>query len=263
MTNRRHASAWEDWGQLDPLWSNLTEPGLEGRRWDLGEFWKVGEREIAGVMRTAERHGLPKRREEALDFGCGAGRLTRALTAYFERSTGVDGAESMVRLAAQLNDGLPCRFIHARDTDLARFPARTMDLVYSSFVLQHLPSKEAARRAIEGLAALVRPSGLFAFQLPTDVPSTSLRDRLALRTRAFSVLRALGVPPAVLFERMRLRPAMHMLAISTEDVLTGLRSCGFGVLEVKNESLPGGVQSATYFAAPTDVTRRSKAQPNG
>jgi SAM-dependent methyltransferase len=250
MDDRRQASAWEDWGLIDPLWSNLTDPGTDHGGWDLDAFWKLGEQEISGIMSAADRLGYPKQREEALDFGCGAGRLTRALTAYFDRCTGVDGAQSMVELASELNRGLPCRFVRARDSDLVSFPAKTMDLVYSSFVLQHLPDESFARRTIDGLARLVRPSGLLAFQLPTEVPSRSVRERLALRTRAYGALRGLGISPRVLFERMGLRPPMHMLAISVDGVSAQLATLGFDVLEVKIETLPGSIESAVYFASP-------------
>ena len=67
MADRRQADAWQDWGVLDPLWSNLTDEGMNHGAWDLAEFWRLGEKEIAGVMSTADRIGYPKAREEALD----------------------------------------------------------------------------------------------------------------------------------------------------------------------------------------------------
>ena len=254
MVDRRQADAWQDWGVLDPLWSNLTNEGRDHGAWDLTEFWKLGEKEIAGVMSTTDRIGYPQAREEAFDFGCGVGRLTRALTAYFDRCTGVDGAESMVRLATELNRGWPCRFVRARDSDLVRFPGHSMDFVYSSFVLQHLRDEVAVLSAIDGLAHLVRPSGLLVFQLPTSVPSRTLRGRLALRTRAYKALRRLGISPRVLYERMRLRPPITMLAVPSDDVCTHLRSTGLRVLQVTTETFEvGPVESATYFATPASA----------
>ena len=251
MADRRQADAWQDWGVLDPLWSNLTDEGMNHGAWDLAEFWRLGEKEIAGVMSTADRIGYPKAREEAVDFGCGVGRLTRALAAYFDRCTGVDGAESMVQLASELNRGLPCRFVRARDSDLVRFPGHTMDFVYSSFVLQHLQDEVAVRSAIDGLAHLVRPSGLLAFQLPTSVPSRTFWGRLTLRTRVYKGLRRLGVSPRLLYERMNLRPRITMLAVPSDDICAHLRSAGLHVLRVMTETFtPGPVESATYFATP-------------
>jgi predicted TPR repeat methyltransferase len=43
------------------------------------------------------------KRDTALDFECGVGRVTQALCARFARCDGVDIAGSMIRLARQYN----------------------------------------------------------------------------------------------------------------------------------------------------------------
>jgi SAM-dependent methyltransferase len=251
MGNREHARPWEEWGTLDPLWANLTEPGTQHGAWDLEDFWRLGREEIGAVMAVADRLGRPRERREALDFGCGAGRLTRALCAHFERTTGVDVAQSMIELARARNPGLPCRFLWSGDGSLARLPDRSVDLVYSSLVLQHLPGTAAIHGAIADLARLVRPSGLLVFQLPTAVPRASLKERLAMRTRVYAALRRLGIPGPFLYSRLRLRPAMRMTAVPSEDVARQLDALGFAILETTFETFAtGDVQSATYFAAP-------------
>lgn len=50
-------------------------------------------------MECAATLGHPRERGVALDFGCGVGRLTRALAAFFDRATGVDISSSMIEEA--------------------------------------------------------------------------------------------------------------------------------------------------------------------
>jgi SAM-dependent methyltransferase len=87
---QRHKRDWERLAAEDPLWAVLTDPARRGRRWRVEDFLATGEAEIAGALEEAAELDLPERRGSALDFGCGAGRLTRALSLRFERAVGVD-----------------------------------------------------------------------------------------------------------------------------------------------------------------------------
>jgi ubiquinone/menaquinone biosynthesis C-methylase UbiE len=78
-------------------------------------------------------------RARALDFGCGVGRLTRALAAHFERVIGIDVAASMIRQARQLNaDVRGCEFVLNERADLSIVESGSVDFVYSSIVLEHI-----------------------------------------------------------------------------------------------------------------------------
>ena len=55
------------------------------------------------MFRQLEDLGVTVSRGRALDFGCGAGRLTRALAARFESVVGVDVADAMLDKARALN----------------------------------------------------------------------------------------------------------------------------------------------------------------
>ena len=62
---RGNRQAWNDWGSIDPLWAILTEPDLKHGRWDLEQFWRFGEDEIARVMSTAATLSYPAGNDEA------------------------------------------------------------------------------------------------------------------------------------------------------------------------------------------------------
>jgi tRNA/tmRNA/rRNA uracil-C5-methylase (TrmA/RlmC/RlmD family) len=71
------------------------------RRLEQHEFFDIGIIEVAALMKHVERLGHPHQRERALDFGCGLGRITRALAQHFDESVGVDISEDMVRRARE------------------------------------------------------------------------------------------------------------------------------------------------------------------
>jgi SAM-dependent methyltransferase len=157
---------WDEFGKTDPLWAILTNPGRKGGKWDPEEFFASGRQDIAGVMRRAQAFGLPARREAALDFGCGVGRLTQALCAWFERSCGVDIAPSMIELARRYNThGGKCEYFLNADSDLRIFPDDSFDFVYSKIVLQHMEPRYSTSY-IREFVRVLRPGGLVVFQIP-------------------------------------------------------------------------------------------------
>src|SRR5438046_2204968 len=99
---RRH---WDRFAAKDPMWAILTSPGTEGGRWDRAAFARSGTEHIAGLVQYLDEIGigLPQRRQRALDFGCGIGRLTVPLANYFDRVDGVDISELMLSRASALN----------------------------------------------------------------------------------------------------------------------------------------------------------------
>jgi ubiquinone/menaquinone biosynthesis C-methylase UbiE len=111
--------------------------------------------------------------ERALDFGCGLGRLTRALSAYYARVDGVDIARSMIGQAQELNIGYSrCFFTVNERPDLKLFPDDAFDLIYTNLVLQHMPAK-LAEGYIREFVRCTKPGGLTVFQ--TVAPAWFLR----------------------------------------------------------------------------------------
>src|ERR671910_443066 len=119
----RQAQDWNELARLDPHWAILTSPGKRFGGWDSDEFFATGTAEAEAFMRRAEQLGLPRERGRALDFGCGLGRMTRALAAHFDECVGVDISEGMVRGARDANAGVAgVSFVLNRADDLSQFP---------------------------------------------------------------------------------------------------------------------------------------------
>jgi len=157
---------WDLLGRKDPLWAILSDSGKRSNKWDIDEFFLTGESEIQRLMHEIETSSIPIARKKALDFGCGAGRLTRALSNYFDEVLGLDIAPSMVRLAQEFNrTNSKCRFLVNEHPNLKIIPDGTIDLIYSSITLQHIPPKITSLYIREFLRIL-KPEGLAVFQLP-------------------------------------------------------------------------------------------------
>src|SRR5438034_9687481 len=99
----RHVRDWEELAELDPLWAVLSDPGRSGGRWPIDEFFATGEGEVSGALDVAANLGRPQEFEQALDFGCGLGRLTRALAGRFRRCVGGDVSPRMIVRARERN----------------------------------------------------------------------------------------------------------------------------------------------------------------
>jgi SAM-dependent methyltransferase len=177
---RRH---WERLARRDPYWAVLTAADKRGGRWNVDEFFASGVEEIDAVLQRARERGLDPPRGRALDFGCGAGRLTQALAARFERCDGVDVSDAMVRLARSHNQfGERCTYHLNTAPNLALFPEAAFDFVYTTLVLQHM-APQLSTGYIGELVRVLKPNGLLVFQLPS-ARSTAVAPAAATRTAA-------------------------------------------------------------------------------
>ncbi len=182
---------WNAFGETDPLGAILTVPSKMRGKWDEREFFQKGVDEIAAVMDYIRpiRPRLPRR--EALDFGCGVGRLTQALARHFDRCVGVDIAPSMIELADRYNRfGERCRYVLNEVDDLSVFESDRFDFIYTFIVLQHM-RPEYSLNYIKEFIRVLAPGGLAVFQLPTGPGE---RDKTTAKPLPDSGFRARVVP---------------------------------------------------------------------
>ena len=244
MGLRRLERDWEDLAALDPLWAILADPNRQHGRWDLEEFLATGVREVSDVLGVANELGCMPNRGRALDFGCGVGRLTRALSAEFAECVGVDISSEMIRSARELNADRPkCCFLVNVAPDLALFEAGTFDFVLSLIVLQHMPSGQAALGYLVEFLRVLRPGGLLVFQIPTEI---AFLNRRQLRRRAYTLLRELGVSERFLYGRAGLHP-VRMIAVPRTKVESAVAASGGVVVQAAPDHLAGGMGSYRYY----------------
>jgi ubiquinone/menaquinone biosynthesis C-methylase UbiE len=233
-----HARDWEEMAKLDPLWAILSEPEKRFGNWDPTDFFRTGEVEIAGLMKTAQQMGLPRQHKHAIDFGCGIGRLTRALKSHFQVCHGVDISSRMLEMARRLTTD--CDFRQAND--LSSFKDGSADLIYSNLVLQHQPDRAHVVHLIGDMLRVLAPGGLLVFQMPVHLP---LRNRIQPRRRAYRVLRALGVGESIAYQKLKLSP-IRMLWLPRGNVESIVRAAGGETIRVdeqraRNEPFTSGI----------------------
>lgn len=190
-------ASWDELGKDDPFWAILAVPGSKGNRWDLDEFFASGRDTVGSMLEFARGCGAEPARTAALDFGCGAGRLTQGMAAHFDRVDGVDIAASMVELARGHNQhGERCQYHVNGKPDLRLFDDASFDFVGSHMVLQHM-APELAESYLREFIRVLRPGGVAVFQAPAE-PAPTWKGRL---------LRALNAAPLqpllTLYRRLR------------------------------------------------------------
>src|SRR5689334_10681138 len=182
---------WEGLAQADPLWAICTDPAKQNRRWSREQFFATGKNEVGVVLRCVASLGVNvDGKAPALDFGCGVGRLTRALAEHFAECWGVDISPTMITLAKEFNRDLPqCRFLVNERDRLEVLQENYFGFIYSSIVLQHMEERYI-RKYLAELVRVLRPDGVLVFQLPDSLRGSTLsriRARMALRARLKSV----------------------------------------------------------------------------
>lgn len=161
----RLRETWRVLGEEDPLWAILSSPDKRGGRWALDEFFAAGENEIGAIDGYCTALGRPTSRKVALDFGCGVGRLSRAMSTRYTNVIGVDIASSMIARARKLNADRPnIRFVENGEADLRFIEDGSVDLVYSAITLHHIPAV-LQRAYIAEFMRVLSPEGVAVFQI--------------------------------------------------------------------------------------------------
>ena len=237
---------WDILGKEDPLWAIITWQDKKGNKWDPTEFFASGRQEIADVMQYLAGLHLDGPRQRALDFGCGVGRLTRALAARFAKATGVDIAPSMNAQAQALDLEHRCDFVLNARADLSMFPDNTFDFIYSNIVLQHM-RPEYSTAYIREFCRVLAPDGVAVFQLPSKhkppakrrswkdlvrplIPSLVLRW-YRYRHRAVSPVEAAPPQPA--------RARMEMYTVPKAQVLELIKTSGCRLVDAVENGAAG------------------------
>jgi|GEM_PF-291907 len=201
---------WERLGDDDPLWAVLSDPRKRGGRWDVEEFFATGAAEIDAQLAAVGALGFPRERGLALDFGCGAGRLTQRLAAHFRHAIGIDVSTSMVATARKLGAGLDnIEFRVNASPRIEGIADASVDFVGSHITLQHIPA-ELAIGYVEEFFRILAPGGVAVFQFVADTDD-SLRGRIfgAASNRWLNPLRRIA---------WRRRDVFEMHALQEDDL---------------------------------------------
>lgn len=156
---------WEKNAEKDPYWAILTRP--QGK-WNPQDFFSTGAHEIKSLLEYVHHLPIPfSPHGIALDFGCGIGRLTRALSPFFDKTIGVDISSKMIQKAIDTNRKYPSiEFIYNPQPELKLFKNEQFDFIYSNIVLQHINKKQQLLYLKE-FSRILKSNGLAIIQIPS------------------------------------------------------------------------------------------------
>jgi ubiquinone/menaquinone biosynthesis C-methylase UbiE len=136
--------------------------------WTDEEFFASGEATIDGHIRTDLQNicqGKDPSAMRVLEIGCGAGRITRALTNFFGEVHAVDISSEMITRAKEALRDRPNAHVYQNNgMDLSVVPSLPFDFAFSLFVFQHIPSYEIIENYLREVNRLLVPGALFKFQ---------------------------------------------------------------------------------------------------
>jgi SAM-dependent methyltransferase len=223
---------WSRLGREDPLWAVYVSPGTRGGKWDVEAFFELGRREVEAALGQLAGLGLSPERHRALDFGCGVGRLSQALADHVEEVIALDIAPSMLAKAREFDrsDGR-VQFVLNQKADLSDVKTASIDIVYSSLVLQHMPP-EMAQGYLREFVRVLAPGGVAIFQVASR-PTRSAKG-LVFRLAPWPLLRWAQL-------RLLKYPApMRMSRMTADDVRAGLVGTGAKLAAAVDDQTYGG-----------------------
>ena len=222
---------WDKFGKIDPLWAILTNPRKKGNKWQIDEFFETGINEIETVIEHIESSEISIQNKKALDFGCGVGRLTQALSKYFDEIHGVDIAPSMIELANYYNRfGNKCKYHLNEEDNLEIFSDYFFDFIYSTLTLQHMKPKYS-KSYIKEFLRILKPHGLLIFQIPSE-PSRTIIGLI------------IHYIPSIFYDiivKMKYinRPLMDIYWIRKEDIIKFINQNGGEILSIEENQRAG------------------------
>lgn len=177
---------WDCLAQIDPFWAILFDPTKRNENWKEGDFFKTGDEEIERLLAHLETLNISFNRNTALDFGCGAGRLTQGLCRHFQQVLGVDISLTMIKLANKFNRyGDNCIYQVNCSSNLDCFDNNYFDFIYTILVLQHM-RPEYSSNYIKEFMRVLAPGGALIFQIPSElapIPNTKVLPDSAFKAR--------------------------------------------------------------------------------
>ena len=156
--------------------------------WDEESFYRWGEIQTRIVIdRFFESLGVDPSSLKALEIGCGAGRMSRALASRFKFVFAYDVSEEYASIAKEKNSQLKNVVFAVNDgVSFPEIEDETIDFVFSGWTMQHMPTKEIVVKNIEELARILRKNGLYKIDPATtesrmkeNIISSIARSRIA------------------------------------------------------------------------------------
>jgi ubiquinone/menaquinone biosynthesis C-methylase UbiE len=156
---------------------HFISTGKSARR--TSEFYESGRLNIYYEVLTDLSNvcqGKDPKEMKVLEIGCGTGRMTRALAEVFGEAYGVDISGEMIAKGTDELADLPnAHLFQNNGADLRLLGDMQFDFAFSYIVFQHIPRREVIYNYTREVNRLLRPGGLFKFQVQGIPPAEGVR----------------------------------------------------------------------------------------
>ncbi len=155
---------WDDRAREDSRWYINTIK----RNQDDDEFDATGLPEVENFILAEPliTRGRDLKTARLLEIGCGIGRMTRHLARIFGEVHGTDVSAEMIAQARERFRDIGNAFFHETNgLDFAAMPDEYFDVIFSVYVFQHVPSADVVRSNIRDACRVLKPGGVFKFQV--------------------------------------------------------------------------------------------------
>lgn len=161
---------WIALGKAKPFWSVLTQVNyLKPTNKNISNFYSEGEKEVSFLIKVLKRLNIDLNNyNSCLEFGCGLGRSTFALSKSFRKVYGFDISNEHLSIAereCKTRNISSISFNLIKDfTDIDSLPS--VDFFYTQYVLQHNPPP-LILHILDRLFKSLNVDGIGFFQVPT------------------------------------------------------------------------------------------------
>lgn len=172
---------WDAFARLNPLHFICSQKD----EWCLEDFWRSGEEDVERyLMPHVRRVGIEPSQACVLDFGCGVGRLSLALSRRFLRVTAYDVSLEMLSKGKTLLADVPnITWVLGDGIDLSTITSDSHDVTFSYITIQHIPHTNLALKQIAELCRVTSPGGMLCIQFSHRRFYRLRRLHVAIRAR--------------------------------------------------------------------------------
>lgn len=186
---------WKSFGDTDPYFGVLADDRFKSDKIDaaaLDDFFASGVEHVDKVLAVANDMFGFVPRGNALDFGCGVGRLTNAMAAHFEAVIGLDISPGMLtRARADSTKRGVHNVAYADSVEAATLRPETYDFVHSYIVLQHIPTK-VGEGIIADILRATKTGGVGAIHFTYGYAANPRREAIKNFVKTRRVLRTIA-----------------------------------------------------------------------
>ena len=171
LLRRWAALTWDEMAKENPMYAVmsssdfLTEGAGDFDLEKLQQFFKKGRRLFETHVQPCLNLLKPSAERPVLvEYGCGMGRILRAVVDGGYSCAGVDISPTMLDHCRETVKG-GASLLLVNEEGHSGLPDAFADVVYSYAVLQHIQKLSVFRRAIHEICRLTKPEGVIAIQL--------------------------------------------------------------------------------------------------